>query len=251
MNTYSPISGMIICQNDTGDYVAKPDYDALIQTLAQERQGRETAEADAYRMVDRVLRGEHSENCPFCAKIKMDGTSQQVPMCRLCDVEATLDTERQRAEKAERELEEMTRRYNTLLTSTTEEGSIPWHSARYCKLLLLAAELERELARTKELLRDFTDGKTVYLQREMDTAHQACLRLRDTRNRLLKRVASLIVKYYGLCGTSSAQGDTIDELRSELAEARKDIADITEVWGHQITDYLEARHAARETGKNG
>lgn len=37
----------------------------------------------------------------------------------------------------------------------------------------------------------------------------------------------------------------------ELAEARKDIADITEVWGHQITDYLEARHAAREAREGG
>ena len=29
METYSPIRGMNICQNDTGDYVKKSDFDAM------------------------------------------------------------------------------------------------------------------------------------------------------------------------------------------------------------------------------
>lgn len=30
MKTYSPIRGMYVCQNDTGNYVSKADYDALL-----------------------------------------------------------------------------------------------------------------------------------------------------------------------------------------------------------------------------
>jgi len=34
MKTYTPITGMIVCANDTGDYVEKPDYDRLRKALS-------------------------------------------------------------------------------------------------------------------------------------------------------------------------------------------------------------------------
>jgi hypothetical protein len=37
MKTYSPIQGMHVCSNDTGDYVGKADYDKLEAELAAER----------------------------------------------------------------------------------------------------------------------------------------------------------------------------------------------------------------------
>lgn len=38
MNTYTPIRGMILCANDSGDYVSKTEYDRLETELAALRQ---------------------------------------------------------------------------------------------------------------------------------------------------------------------------------------------------------------------
>jgi hypothetical protein len=40
--------------------------------------------------------GDGSENCIFCATISGTGHAQDVPMCRLCELESQLATERER-----------------------------------------------------------------------------------------------------------------------------------------------------------
>jgi hypothetical protein len=36
--------------------------------------------------------GKHSENCPFCLKLRGTGHSQDVPMCGLCQLESERDS---------------------------------------------------------------------------------------------------------------------------------------------------------------
>ena len=43
----------------------------------------------------------------------------------------------------------------------------------------------------------------------------------------------------------------IDQLAARVAELERDIADITEVWGHEITDYLKARAEGRARKQGG
>jgi len=54
---------------------------------------------------DRVHRGEHSENCPFCKSYPATGRSQQAPMCHLCELESERDQLRNKLEQVECELQ--------------------------------------------------------------------------------------------------------------------------------------------------
>ena len=94
---YLSLSG----EHRTGEYVDSSFARQLERELNTERQRREKAESEIAKMLVRVNgRSDESESCPFCTRISMDATSQQCPMCHLCEIESSLETERQRAEKA-------------------------------------------------------------------------------------------------------------------------------------------------------
>lgn len=138
MNTYSPISGMIICQNDTGDYVAKPDYDALIQTLAQERQRREKAEAKVKELEGALALGQ--ENC----NAEYNRLKHEHNLAKL-DWGGRLVEYRGRAEKAEAEL----KAYRDAVDAQ------PWATDEPIRVLLdriteRVQKAERELAALKD-----------------------------------------------------------------------------------------------------
>lgn len=81
----------------------------LIQTdLCKERAARQKAEAEL-NAINRRLSGDDSEDCVLCAKIRMDGTSQQCPMCHLCTVESDLELARDVRAETKKELERLKR----------------------------------------------------------------------------------------------------------------------------------------------
>lgn len=42
IQTFTPVSGMIVCTGGTGDYVKKSDYDSVVSELAECRQALES-----------------------------------------------------------------------------------------------------------------------------------------------------------------------------------------------------------------
>lgn len=52
METYTPVRGMIICQNDTGDYVSKADFDAMREQRNDAWEKRNAAFEEVERLQD-------------------------------------------------------------------------------------------------------------------------------------------------------------------------------------------------------
>lgn len=54
METYTPVRGMIICQNDTGDYVSKADFDAMREERNEAWGKRNSAFEDVERLQEEL-----------------------------------------------------------------------------------------------------------------------------------------------------------------------------------------------------
>ena len=109
MNTYTPVGLMAIHDDNLGDYVAKPDYDALIQTLAQERQRRETAERDLATLTEwkdtLVQTGDDALQDVQSLKRELSASEAKLIETRkdLSDLQSTFDLQWAAAQRAIRE----------------------------------------------------------------------------------------------------------------------------------------------------
>jgi hypothetical protein len=76
------------------------DQHTFVPTIIKKYLQSATADlrAEVERGRQRVA-GDGSENCIFCATISGTGHAQDVPMCRLCELESQLATERERVKE--------------------------------------------------------------------------------------------------------------------------------------------------------